>query len=107
MFSVRQSSLLAAAGVEPGGNGGCGQFSPACVAANVVVHGVTGAGGRHRNAPIGGAAKGTPRYDVTPSLSSPQIGPSAVFTSVPSEHAGAACGAPTRARRVAGDVKAT
>src|SRR5689334_10917385 len=85
MFSVRQSSLLTTEDVEPGGNGGCGQFGPACMACNVVVQGVTGAGGRQRKAPIGGAANGTPRYVVTPFVTRPQIGPSSVFTRVPSE----------------------
>src|SRR5262249_50276380 len=95
--------LPTAEDVEPGG---CGQFGPACVACNAVVHGVTGAGGRQRKTPIGGAANGTPTYVVTPFVTRPQIGPSSVFTRVPSEHASAACNVSARARSAARDVEA-
>jgi hypothetical protein len=48
---------------------------PAAVAASLFVHGATGAGGSHRSRPTGGAAYGTPRYDVTPFIVTPQTGP--------------------------------
>jgi hypothetical protein len=57
---------------------------------NSVVHAATGAGACQRRAPIGGAANGTPRYDVTPSLTMPHIGPFSVLTRVLAAHAGPA-----------------
>src|SRR5262249_46135388 len=106
-FNVRQFSLLTAKDMEPGGNNGCGQFGPASVACNVVVHSVTNADRRQRKGPISEAANGTPRYIVTPFVTRPQIRPSSTFTRLPSEHAGDACNIPARARSAARDVEAT
>jgi hypothetical protein len=59
--------------------------TPSCIQADanasalrVPVQGVTGAGGRQRNSPTGGAANGTPLYTVNPSARTPDTAPDSV-----------------------------
>src|SRR5262245_45099872 len=70
------------------GTGDCWTHSPPNeVACSVVVQGAGGWGGCQRSAPAVGAGNGTPSHGVTPPLTMPHTGPSAVVTVVPAAQA--------------------
>src|SRR5215475_15149754 len=61
-----------------------GQVLPYVVASSVPCHLSTGAGGRQRRLPTGGAAYRIPRKMLTPFFTKPRTWPSAVLTTGPS-----------------------
>ena len=74
-FRNRQSSEDAGGAGAPGAGGGpnrpCMQSAPNSAAWRTPVHVAAGCGGRHRRSPTGGAAKGMPLKDATPSSTTP------------------------------------
>jgi hypothetical protein len=56
------------------------QSAPKSAAWRTPVHGAAGWGGRHRRSPTGGAAKGIPLKEATPSATTPCNWPVSTFT---------------------------
>ena len=84
-FRNRQSSDGARGAGAPAGGGGpnrpCMQLAPYSAAWRTPVHGAAGWGGRHRRSPTGGAAKGMPLKETTPSSTTPCTSPLSTRTS--------------------------
>jgi hypothetical protein len=78
MFIFKQSSFPWVV-VLPSGNTSA-HVGGGAVASSVPGHGAAGCGGRHRSAPIGGAANGTPRNAHEAPLSAPWTAPLTVVT---------------------------
>ena len=74
----RQSSLIADAAVPPMGLDGCMHKLANLSALSTPDHFADGCGTRQRNSPVGGAAKGMPRYTVMPSSLFPSTKPLSV-----------------------------
>ena len=74
-FRYRQSSEGDGSPLAPAGGGGpnwpCMQLAPNVDASRTPSHGATGRGGLHLSSPTGGAAKGMPLNDTTPSSTTP------------------------------------
>ena len=83
-FRNRQSSEGAGGAGAPAGGGGpnrpCMQLAPYSAAWRTPVHRAAGWGGRHRRSPTGGAAKGMPLKETTPSSTTPCNSPPSTRT---------------------------
>ena len=85
-FKNRQSSDGTRAGGAPaaaaggGPNRPCMQSAPNSAAWRTPVQRATGWGGRHRRSPTGGAAKGMPLKEATPSATTPRSSPPSTRT---------------------------